>query len=131
MKIIVSGDSLEDGGRGNPSCAEHQNLEFAAGQAYFCGKKGRYVVITVDTGDSRSQIFVQEMLVNPSNQSKTIRIKQDMKSVVGLCRKNGLQTFFDHEFRQKIPQPEIFSCIFVELIKMTNKQRKYILSQYM
>ena len=70
LKIIVLGDSLKDGGRGNPSCAEHQNLEFAAGQAYFCRQKGRYVVITVDTGDRVHKIYVQEMLVNPSKQSK-------------------------------------------------------------
>ena len=71
MQTIVLGDSLKDDGRANPSCAEHQNLDFSEGQAYFCRKKGRYVVITVDKEDGTYQLHVQEMLVNPSNQSKS------------------------------------------------------------
>ena len=59
-----------DGGRDNPSCANHQNITFSGGQAFFCRMKGRYVVITIDSEKESKMLHVSEMLVNPSHQSK-------------------------------------------------------------
>lgn len=62
------GESLVNGGRRNPSCAEHQSIDFSGAQAFFCRMKGRYVVVTIDTETPR-RAEATEVLINPSHQS--------------------------------------------------------------